>query len=262
MSSKAVTIGLQTEVLRESRAQALHALLTPDVALKCQLTQQIGDGSAIDSGAVYEPDAVLPGRPAVPELVSPAKLKHRGVQTVEGRAVMLHAIAHIEFNAINLALDIVWRFSGLPDAFYRDWLRVAREEASHFTMLRQHLLSLGYDYGDFPAHDGLWEMAVKTSDDLLGRLAMVPRTLEARGLDASPPIRQKLYQAGDLRGAEILDVILREEIGHVAIGNRWYHWCCEQRGLDSEQAEQVLRQKYSAPRVRGPFNLQARREAG
>lgn len=262
MSAKAVTIGLQTETLRESRAQALYALLTPDVAHKCQLTQQIGDGGSIDRHAIYIPGAQLPGRPAAPELVSPAKLKHRGVLTVEGRAVMLHAIAHIEFNAINLALDIVWRFSGLPDAFYRDWLQVAREEASHFTMLREHLLSLGYDYGDFPAHDGLWEMAVKTSDDLLGRLAMVPRTLEARGLDASPPIRQKLYQAGDLRGAEILDVILREEIGHVAMGNRWYHWCCEQRGLDSEQAEQSLRQKYSAPRLRGPFNLQARREAG
>lgn len=262
MPSNAVTIRLQSETLRESRAQALHALLEPDVATKCRLASTIGQTGLLDSHAVYETDGVLPGRPEAPVLVSPSRLKPRGVQTVQGRAVLLHAIAHIEFNAINLALDIVWRFSGLPDAFYRDWMRVAREETAHFVMLREHLQSLGYDYGDFPAHDGLWEMAVKTSDDLLGRLAMVPRTLEARGLDASPPIRQKLQQAGDERGAEILDVILREEIGHVAIGNRWYHWCCVQQGLDSEQAEHMLRQKYSAPRQRGPFNLEARREAG
>lgn len=262
MLTNAVSIGLQAQSLRESRGQALRALLEPDPGQKVLLTQAIEPGNLIDCVAVYVPDGALPGRPERPVLVSPSQLKHRGVQTREGRAVLLHAIAHIEFNAINLALDITWRFPGMPVDFYQDWLTVAREEASHFEMLRDHLRSLGNDYGDFPAHDGLWEMAVKTSEDLLGRLAMVPRTLEARGLDASPPIRDKLAQAGDARGAQILDLILREEVGHVAIGNRWYRWCCQQAGLDCEATDDVLRERYSAPRLRGPFNLQARREAG
>lgn len=241
---------------------ALKALSQPDIALKCAMVGQIDDTGSIDVEALYWPDQALPGRPERPVLVSPAELQVRRVQSIEGRAVLLHAIAHIEFNAINLALDIVWRFPGMPEPFYRDWIRVAREEASHFQMLREHLQSLGYDYGDFPAHDGLWDMALKTTDDLLGRLAMVPRTLEARGLDASPPIRDKLIQAGDARAGEILSVILREEIGHVAIGNYWYHWLCEQRGLDSEEADLAMHKKYSAPRLRGPFNLDARRAAG
>lgn len=204
----------------------------------------------------------VPGRPAAPMLVEPRSLPRRGMQTVEGRCVTLHAIAHIEFNAINLALDAVARFSGMPVAYYQDWVRVAAEEAYHFTLLADHLAHLGSQYGDYPAHDGLWEMAVRTKDDPLARMALVPRTLEARGLDAAPPIRARLAQAGDTVAAGILDLILRDEIGHVAIGNRWFRWLCQRGGYDPLAFYAVLAQDYRAPRLKGPFNLPARRAAG
>jgi uncharacterized ferritin-like protein (DUF455 family) len=184
------------------------------------------------------------------------------MRSVEGRAALIHALAHIELNAIDLALDIVWRFPAMPDAFYRQWIDVAREEALHFQLLQAHLRTLGFAYGDFPAHNALWEMAEKTRHDLLARLAIVPRTLEARGLDASPPIKAKLVGAGDHRAGEILDVILGDEIGHVAIGNHWYRHQCAQRGLDPFATYAVLAERYHAPRPRGPFNLPARRAAG
>jgi uncharacterized ferritin-like protein (DUF455 family) len=221
-------------------------------------------GSADLAGGADERDAGIPGRPAAPPLVSPRELKHRAVTSVEGRAALLHALAHIEFNAINLALDALWRFDGLPAEYYDDWLQVAAEEAYHFSLLSTHLKTLGdgYHYGCFPAHDGLWEMARRTSGDWLARLALVPRTLEARGLDASPPIRAKLASAGDAEGAAILDIILRDEIGHVAIGNRWYRWGCERAGCDPIETYARLAAQYNAPRLRGPFNLEARRAAG
>ena len=181
---------------------------------------------------------------------------------MEGRAALIHALAHIEFNAINLALDVTWRFSGLPDAFYREWAHVAREEAYHFMLLREHLLKHEHEYGDFPAHNGLWEMAEKTKGDLLARLALVPRTLEARGLDASPAIRSKLAAVGDHEGAAILDIILRDEIGHVAVGNRWYRYVCNERGLDPIATYAHLAEQYRAPKLRGPFNREARLAAG
>jgi uncharacterized ferritin-like protein (DUF455 family) len=204
----------------------------------------------------------IPGRPARPVLVHPSQLKTRAVGTLEGRAGLIHALAHIEANAVNLALDVVWRFEGMPEAFYRDWLQVAREEALHFELLHDHLAEMGFDYGDFPAHDGLWEMAQKTQDDLLARLALVPRTLEARGLDASVPIRNKLISVGDQRGAAILDIILRDEIGHVAVGNRWYRHLCQAQGLDHIATYAALAQRYGAQKLKGPFNLEARRAAG
>lgn len=204
----------------------------------------------------------LPGRSAKPPLVAPNQVAPRRVDTTEGRAALIHSLAHIELNAINLALDIVWRFDGLPELFYREWWGVAQEEADHFELLRQHLATLGYAYGDFPAHNALWEMAEKTRNDVLARLALVPRTLEARGLDAAPLIRDKLLGVGDERAAAILERILHDEIGHVAIGNRWYRWLCEQRGLDPIECYADLAQRYAAPRLRGPFNLAARRAAG
>lgn len=224
------------------------------------------DGVALnDQGAGDgEREAGIPGRPDAPPLVSPRELKQRAVTSVDGRAALLHALAHIEFNAINLALDALWRFDGLPPAYYDDWLKVAAEEAYHFSLLAQHLTTLGesYYYGCFPAHDGLWEMARRTSGDWLARLALVPRTLEARGLDASPPIKAKLASAGDSAGAAILDIILRDEIGHVAIGNRWYRWGCERAGCEPVATYARLAAQYNAPRLRGPFNLEARRAAG
>jgi uncharacterized ferritin-like protein (DUF455 family) len=184
------------------------------------------------------------------------------MRTVEGRAALIHALSHIEFNAINLALDAIWRFAGMPRDYYADWLRVADEEALHFTLLSSHLQTLGHAYGDFPAHNSLWDMAEKTSGDVLARIALVPRTLEARGLDASPPVRAKLAQAGDHAAASILDIILRDEIGHVAVGNRWYAWLCAQRKLDPVTTYAELAAHYKAPQLRGPFNLDARRAAG
>ncbi len=226
------------------------------------LFEAAASGLALDAQRVFERPAGVPGRPEQPRLVPTLQVPKRSPFTVEGRAALLHAIAHIEFNAINLALDAVWRFAGMPEAYYQDWLRVAAEEALHFTLLHEHLQSLGCHYGDFDAHDGLWSMAERTAADVLARMALVPRTLEARGLDATPPLQAKLARAGDLRAVEILDVILRDEIGHVEIGNRWYRHLCRERGLDPVALYPGLVKQYEAPRLRPPFNLSARGAAG
>ncbi len=202
------------------------------------------------------------GFPVLPKLVKPGKVPRRGFGTAEGRAVMMHAIAHIEFNAINLALDAVQRFPDMPDAYYADWLQVAAEEAYHFELIRAHLRHLGAEYGDFDAHAGLWDMAEKTAYDVLVRMALVPRVLEARGLDVTPGIQEKLRQAGDKNAASILDVILRDEVGHVQIGNRWFHFLCKQRGLAPEKTFAALLSEHYPKGLFGPFNLDARRQAG
>jgi uncharacterized ferritin-like protein (DUF455 family) len=245
-----------------TRHQALHWLRCRDPDDKARGVRGL-DASA-EAGAteaLAEPPGI-PGRPERPALVVHTRIKTRSAMTCEGRAALLHALAHIELNAIDLALDIVWRFAGQPEPFYRQWLQVAREEALHFELLRDHLAALGHRYGDFDAHDGLWQMAERTRHDLLARLALVPRTLEARGLDASPAVKAKLLAAGDVRGGEILDLILRDEIGHVAVGNHWYRWLCTQRGLDPLATYAELAARHGAPRLRGPFNLDARRAAG
>ena len=212
----------------------------------------------------------FPGRPARPALIHPAQVPRRSSASVAGRAALVHAICHIEFNAINLALDAVWRFDAMPRAFYLDWLRVASEEAHHFSLLRAHLQSLEHngqrwDYGDFPGHDNLWAMCEKTGDDVTARMALVPRTLEARGLDATPQIQAKLRQVGTpdaLQAVDILDIILRDEVGHVAIGNQWYRWLCAQGGLEPVAHYRLLTERYAAPRLHPPFNDAARRRAG
>ncbi len=189
----------------------------------------------------------------------------RSPYTPAGLAALLHAVTHIEFNAINLALDAAWRFDGMPAAYYLDWLRVASEEALHFSLLRTQLQAMGYDYGDFPAHTGLWDMTHKTAGDVLARMALVPRTLEARGLDATPAMQAKLRKVGTpdaLAAVAILDIILRDEIGHVAIGNHWYRHLCSERGLEPVATYAELARRYEAPRLKGPFNLDARRQAG
>jgi uncharacterized ferritin-like protein (DUF455 family) len=206
--------------------------------------------------------AAIPGRPERPLLVAPRLLGRRSMVTVEGRAMLIHALAHIEFNALNLALDALWRFPGMPQQYYTDWLRVAEEEAIHFSLLTAHLQVLGFAYGDFAGHDSLWEMVEKTCGDVMARMALVPRTLEARGLDAIPPLRAKLAQAGDLAAAHIMDRILHDEVGHVEIGNRWYRHLCEQRGLEPRATYRLLAQQYVAPVLKGPFNIEARRRAG
>jgi uncharacterized ferritin-like protein (DUF455 family) len=244
------------------RLAALIPLCEPDPIKKAALTQALGIDSPIDAEAILDAPSIIPGRPPLPELVPLIQLKKRPLTTVEGRAAMIHSITHIELNAIDLALDIVWRFPNMPDQFYRDWIAIAKEEALHFTLLRDHLVEIGFDYGSFSAHNALWQMAERTKDDILARVALVPRTLEARGLDASPAVKRRLVDAGDHKVGKIMDVILRDEIGHVAAGNRWYRWLCEQRGLDPISTYPELALKYDAPKLRAPFNIEARRLAG
>ncbi|MDP3873838.1 MAG: ferritin-like domain-containing protein [Pseudomonadota bacterium] len=220
------------------------------------------DGTGFDRTAPPPHGINEPGRPARPELVEPSALRPRGVGTREGHAAMIHAICHIEFTAINLALDAAWRFRDLPDAYLGDWLRVAADEARHFGLLRAHLQTLGHDYGDFPAHAGLWDMARRTADDALTRMALVPRVLEARGLDATPPIMDKLRNIGDAPALAILDLILSDEITHVAIGDRWFRHVCAQRGLAPEATFLQLFNAFNAPRLQPPVNEKARLAAG
>ena len=248
------------------RCLALDALAEPDPVRKLASVEAgwalAQAGCEADEALALTSRLPLPGRPAAPRLVDPAQVPRRSPFTPQGRAALLHAVAHIEFNAVNLALDAAWRFAEMPQAFYRDWWFVAADEARHFNLLRVHLQSLGHDYGDFEAHDGLWSMVEKTADDIVARMALVPRTLEARGLDATPPMQARLARAGDHRAVEILAVILHDEVEHVAIGNRWYRWLCMGRGLDPQNHYPVLAQRYGAPRLRGPFNLEARSRAG
>lgn len=227
------------------------------------LHQQYSDHQlGLETQAILVLNARIPGIPHKPELVSPREVKHRAMNTEEGRAALIHALAHIEFNAINLGLDAIWRFANMPEQYYADWLKVAAEEAYHFSLLNTHLNKMGYEYGAFNAHASLWEMAEKTKDDVLARMALVPRTMEARGLDASPALRNKLAQIGDEEAASILDIILRDEIGHVAIGNRWFNYLCEQRQLEPISTYATLAKQYQAPTPRKPFNHPARLAAG
>lgn len=202
------------------------------------------------------------GRPDRPVLVHPSKLPRRGLGSAEGRIALIHAVAHIEFNAINLGLDAALRFAGMPDAYYRDWLSVAWDEARHFRLLEDRLHQLGAAYGDFPAHNGLWDMAEKTAHDVLVRMALVPRVLEARGLDVTPGMIERLRAVDDRATVACLETILDEEVRHVAVGSRWFRFCCEDRDVDPEPTFRQLLTDYFGGALRGPFNHPARREAG
>lgn len=248
-------------------SRALACLLAKDIEAKLDGTATLHvdwlAGQLTHAGGLAPvQDVAQPGRPEHPELVAPQAVPRRSAGTREGHAALIHALAHIEFNAINLALDAVYRFRGLPRDFYGDWLLVAAEEAGHFRLLRNHLRALGFEYGAFPAHDGLWEMAVKTAQDPLARMALVPRLLEARGLDASPAIIAKLARIGDRRGVEILEIILRDEIGHVRTGNRWYGFLCAQRHVDPVATFHELLAIHGASKPRPPFHRAARQAAG
>ncbi|MCP5152171.1 MAG: ferritin-like domain-containing protein [Ectothiorhodospiraceae bacterium] len=250
----------------ELRALACEALGVDAPGAKVAAVGAIG--ATVDAGRfTIDPAAAIDapevaGRPQRPELVDPRDLPRRRISSGPGRIALFHAVAHIEFNAINLALDAVARFAGMPDAYYLDWLQVAREEARHFELVRELLADRGAAYGDLPAHDGLWETARRTADDVLARMALVPRLLEARGLDVTPGIQARLRTAGDEAGVAVLDVILRDEIGHVAIGNRWYRRLCAERSVDPIATFDWLRARYDAPGLNPPFNLEARARAG
>ncbi len=204
----------------------------------------------------------VPGRPDKPELVDARDVPRRNFSSLKGRLTLVHAIAHIEFNAINLALDAVYRFQDMPEQYYMDWLRVAAEEAKHFTMLSDYLESHEMSYGILAAHNGLWEMAVKTDFDVLVRMALVPRVLEARGLDVTPGMIRKLQSTGDERLIDILKIIFDEEIGHVKIGTHWFKTLCGQRGLEPESTFLHLIDEYMQGAKFGPFETEARIEAG
>lgn len=241
------------------RQQALAALMENDPAQKIQQVNALAaDG---EWSAVVVKRIPIPGRPVQPILVPPAEVKRRSLSTVNGRCILMHAIAHIEFNAINLALDALYRFD-MPPTYYQDWLQVAQDEARHFQLITAYLARYNVSYGDYPAHDGLWSMAVETDHDVLVRMALVPRVLEARGLDVTPGMMDKLTQAGDGDAAKILGTIYREEITHVSIGTHWFRYLCQQRHLDHDQTFIQLIQQYFHGQLRGRFNYPARLEAG
>lgn len=233
---------------------------------KLRLTRQAGalrDQGLLTIESIGEPRPIDRVRfPEKPRLVSPRDLPRRSLATLTGRIALLHSLAHIEFYAIHLAWDIIIRFRGMRDAYYLDWLQVAVEEALHFELLRARLRDLGAEYGDLPAHSGLWDVAVDTAGDLLARLALVPRTLEARGLDVTPGMISRLLGAGDTESAAVLERILHDEIGHVKTGNYWFGVVCLHRNLDSQEAYFSLLERHMKGRIRGPINHDLRLEAG
>jgi uncharacterized ferritin-like protein (DUF455 family) len=247
-------------------AEAARCLFLRDPAAKCNAVAKLAAGVAGGAIGVSAdapvPDVHHPGRPDFPRLVNPAEVPRRRLGTEAGRVALVHAIAHIEFNAINLALDAVCRFRGMPELYYRDWVSVAADESRHFRWLSQRLTELGAAYGEFPAHNGLWEMAERTADSCLVRMALVPRVLEARGLDVTPAMIERLRQVGDEKTATTLELILEEEVRHVAIGSKWFNYCCEREGRDAAATFiELLGTRYPGA-VRGPLNTAARLAAG
>jgi len=246
--------------------QANECLQATDPKIKYTLTRQLAKDwqqGKLSFESSNEPEPIgEAGRPERPALVEAKKLPKRGIKSEEGRVILAHALAHIEFNAINLALDAVYRFRGMPKDFYGDWIQVADEEAYHFSLLEQYLINRGHQYGDYNAHNGLWEMAQKTSHDVMIRMALVPRVLEARGLDVTPGLMKKLQQMQDTEFVEHLNIIHSDEIGHVAIGSRWFRYVCEQRGIDARAQFKQLITEYMHGKLRGPFDTVVRIQAG
>jgi uncharacterized ferritin-like protein (DUF455 family) len=247
---------------------AACAILTAnDPAAKVALSQRAAEhwraGELEILGDTRPPDR--PARPERPLLRPPREMKRRrGAGSATNRFALLHAIAHIELNAIDLAWDLVARFAApdLPREFFDDWVGVGAEEAAHHALVAKRLRELGGAYGDLPAHDGLWEAAQATAHDLLARLAVVPLVLEARGLDVTPDMVERMRRYGDAASAQVLQVIYDEEIGHVAIGRRWFQWECARRGLEPVAAYRTLVQRHYGGVPKPPFNHAARAAAG
>lgn len=246
--------------------RAAECLDASEPALKVSLTQALYKDwcdNKVELDTDFIPDEIGEvGRPEKPNLVPPGKVGKRSMHTEEGRVILCHALAHIEFNAINLALDAAYRFTNMPRQYYTDWLKVASEEAYHFSLLESYLNKRNAHYGDYDAHNGLWEMAQLTAHDVMIRMALVPRVLEARGLDVTPGILKKLVQARDDEFVEHLKIIQHDEIGHVAIGSHWFKTLCDERGLDYRQTFKQLIQDYMKGNLRGPFDEVARMQAG
>ncbi|CDZ35730.1 Protein of hypothetical function DUF455 [Neorhizobium galegae bv. officinalis] len=250
------------------RGGATAAILSADLDIKTRLAQETATRWFERRLSLRSPlDPPLPerpGRPAKPELVPPKAVGKRSLHTVNGRIATLHAIAHIELNAVDLALDIVARFATepVPNSFFDGWMKVAFEEAKHFRMVRARLNDMGADYGDMPAHDGLWQAAHSTRNDLTARLAVVPLILEARGLDVTPSLQAKMRETGDLESAAVLDVIYNDEKGHVAIGAKWFRFLCARERKDPAATFQQLVRANFRGSLKAPFNDIARAEAG
>ncbi len=249
--------------------QAYQALMVETIEQKSALIDQMQRATYLldqtgpgTSDSEHIQDVEQPGQPRHLEFVHPRALKRRRITSEEGRACFLHAIAHIEFNAVNLALDAIYRFRGMPRAFYDDWLRVAGEEVRHHDLLLARMQALGCEYGDFPVHDGLWEVARKTSYSLVSRMALVPCVLEARGLDVTPPMIQKLVNVGDTESANILQIILDEEVEHVAIGVRWFNFACLGEDVDPVDRFTELIEVHLPNRIQAPVNKTQRLAAG
>ncbi|HAY45965.1 MAG TPA: DUF455 domain-containing protein [Gammaproteobacteria bacterium] len=247
--------------------QLAYKVLTADtVKLKCTLSQTTKrawreNETFLDK--TFKPSRLVnPGRPTRPQLVHPRELKRRGLGTEHGRLSLMHAVAHIEFNAINLAWDAVYRFTGQPKQYYDDWVNVAGDETRHFELVCGYLNAHNLNYGDLPAHNGLWDMAVHTDHDILVRMALVPRVMEARGLDVSPPMIEGLTRCGDKEPAKILELIYQEEIEHVSIGSKWYQYFCQKRDLPADSTFRELIKQYMHGELRGPFNKEGRIKAG
>jgi uncharacterized ferritin-like protein (DUF455 family) len=246
---------------------SIAILLTADPAEKVRLSQDLAiawRAETLTLGApVKAPER--PGRPGRPVLLRPGEMPNRKVGGSQGKRVaLLHALAHIELNAIDLAWDIIARFDGpeLPPAYFDDWVKVAAEEALHFDLISQRLGALGAAYGDLPAHDGLWQSAVETAHDVLARLAIVPLVLEARGLDVTPTMIADLQRIGDLESAAVLQRIYDDEIGHVAIGSRWFNEIAVGRGLEPTTTWQHLVKQHFRGHLKRPFNRAGRDLAG
>lgn len=250
------------------RGGATTAILSADLDIKTRLAQEAATRWFERRLSLRSPlDPPLPerpGRPEKPELVPPKAVGKRSLHTVNGRIATLHAIAHIELNAVDLALDIVARFATepVPNSFFDGWMQVAFEEAKHFRMVRARLNELGADYGDMPAHDGLWQAAHSTRNDLTARLAVVPLILEARGLDVTPSLQAKMRETGDIETAAILDVIYNDEKGHVAVGAKWFRFLCAREKRDPAATFKELVRANFRGSLKAPFNDIARAEAG
>jgi len=204
----------------------------------------------------------LPGRLDKPDFVEVKKVKKRGFKSIQQRASLIHALTHIELTAVNLAWDSIYRYRHLPKEYYDDWVKAAKEETHHFYLLRQNLNDMGYDYGDFPVHNELWQMAVSTAADLMARMAIVHRVLEARALDVVPVSIEKFRELGDKHTVDSLIIIANDEIGHVNAGSRWFRYRCEQEKEDPDKMFFTLMKKYLKSTPKGPFNREARMKAG
>jgi len=261
MRDRAATIDAMTLDLR---VQARELLLCCDPFAKAALTRQLLCDGALDAAAVHAEPPGVPGRPPRPLLVPVSAVQRRSVATRQGRAVLLHALAHIELNAVDLHWDIIARFTDhpMPMGFYDDWVKAADEEANHFNLICDCLEAMGSHYGALPAHAGMWRAAEDTVDDLPGRLAVVPMVLEARGLDVTPGMIEIFRKAGETQALAALEVIYAEEVGHVAYGSKWFNWLCGRAGDDPKEVFHALVRRYFHGALKPPFNEEKRAEAG